>query len=321
MDAIINLYKPTGMTSFQCVAAVRKILGIKKVGHAGTLDPEASGVLPVCVGKATKLLEFFLLCPKQYQGHVMFGVATDTQDIWGQCLETGDPGNLTEEQVREAASLFTGDIRQLPPIYSAVKVDGVPLYKKARQGMAETAKRTPRTVSVYHLTVGPLGDTCLSAEFGVPVREASLDVTCSRGTYIRTLCYDIGRQLNVPACMSYLCRRAYGPFTLENAVTLEELKDGAKKLFYPPDYILTNFPTITLQEEQLRSCKNGQPTAVNREQLSLGADRPLFPRPETGIAKLCFRNDLIGVVRFYAGTELADGLLTVKPWKYMGGGD
>ena len=335
MDAIINVYKPTGMTSFQCVAAVRKILGTKKVGHAGTLDPEASGVLPICVGKATKLLEFFLLCRKSYRGHVLFGVSTDTQDVWGQRLDAGDPSQLTDEQVRQVVAHFTGEIEQIPPVYSAIKVDGVPMYKRARQGDADEVEMAPRQVHVYELTMGSLMRTELSSEFGVPVREALIDVECSRGTYVRTLCYDIGRTLGVPSCMSSLCRKSYGPFSLDNTVTLEELADGAnaalkqgdmgvrvngKILFYLPEYILANFPIITLNAKQMRSFHNGQNTEIEGQQLTFGTDHPLFPRPDKGIARLRFEDKLVGVVRFYVGTDLEGrDVLTVRPWKYMGG--
>lgn len=337
MDAIINVYKPTGMTSFKCVAAVRKILGTKKVGHAGTLDPEASGVLPICVGKATKLLEFFLLCRKSYRGNAMFGVATDTQDIWGQRLSFGNPSALTDHLVREAARHFTGEIEQIPPVYSAIKVDGVPMYKRARQGEAEEISLEPRRVKIYSLEISPLRETVLSDIFNVPVREVQLDVECSRGTYIRTLCYDLGRSLGVPSCMSSLCRRSYGPFSLDNAVTLEELEDAAeaafanddmgvladgKIVFYSPEYILANFPTITLNNKQMRCFKDGQNTEIEGQQLTFGSDNPLFPRPDKGIARLKFGDKLVGVVRFFVGTDSAsEDVLTVRPWKYIGGDD
>lgn len=335
MDAIINVYKPAGMTSFQCVAAVRKILGTKKAGHAGTLDPEASGVLPICVGKATKLLEFFLMCRKSYRGNVMFGVSTDTQDIWGQRLSAGDPSMLTDALVREATSCFTGEIEQIPPAYSAIKVDGVPMYKRARKGDAEQIALEPRKVHVYSLVMSSLGGTEMSDCFHVPVREAQIDVECSRGTYVRTLCYDIGRRLGAPSCMSFLCRKSYGPFSLDNAVTLEELEEGAKAalanddmgvlvngkiVFYAPEYILANFPVITLNHKQMRSFRNGQNTEIGGQQLAFGTDHPLFPKPDKGIARLEFDHKLVGVVRFFVGTDSrSEDVLTVRPWKFLGG--
>ena len=328
MDAIINVYKPAGMTSFQCVAAVRKILRTKKVGHAGTLDPEASGVLPICVGKATKLLEFFLMCRKS-------GVSTDTQDIWGQRLSAGDPSALTDSLVREAAACFVGEIEQIPPAYSAIKIDGVPMYKRARNGEAEYIELSPRKIHVYSLTMSSLGGTELSDLFHVPVREAQMDVECSRGTYVRTLCYDIGRRLGVPSCMSYLCRKSYGPFLLDRAVTLEELEEGTKAaaanddkdiwvngkiLFYAPEYILANFPVITLNPKQMRCFRNGQNTEIEGQQLAFGTNHPLFPKPDPGIARLEFDHKLVGVVRFFVGTDShSEDVLTVRPWKFLGG--
>lgn len=335
MDTIINVYKPSGMTSFKCVAAVRKILNTKKVGHAGTLDPEASGVLPICVGKATKLLEFFLLCRKSYRGNVMFGISTDTQDIWGQRLSSGDPSMLTDSMLQEAASHFTGAIEQIPPAYSAIKIDGVPMYQRARKGEAEDVILEPRSVNVYSLELSHLRDTVLSDVFNVPVREAQIDVECSRGTYVRTLCYDIGRRLEVPSCMSYLCRKSYGPFSLNNAVTLEELEDAAKAaleyddmgvlangkiVFYDPDYILANFPVITLNNKQMRCFRNGQTVEIEGTQLRFGTSHPLFPTPDKGIARLKFDNKLVGVVRFFVGTDLQSrDALMVRPWKFIGG--
>ena len=221
MDGIINIYKPKGITSFKCVAAVRRKLGVAKAGHAGTLDPEADGVLPVCVGRATRLSELFLTCPKSYKGRVLFGAATDTQDIWGKAVEVSDADFLTDGDVQKAAECFKGEIFQTPPAYSALKVDGVPMYKKARAG--QDVKAAARKVNIYDLSVGPLSAAERNETFGAITKEAEIEVSCSRGTYIRTLCFDLGEKVGLPACMSALTRTSYGPMRLENAVTLEEL--------------------------------------------------------------------------------------------------
>lgn len=335
MDAIINLNKPEGMTSFQCVSAVRRILGIKKVGHAGTLDPEASGVLPICVGRATKLLEFFLLCQKSYRASILFGVATDTQDVWGQSLEVKDPSFLREERVQACVQCLTGEQEQTPPAYSAIKVKGIPMYKRARSGQASEVELCPRKIFIYQLQMSFVGAVTVSEKFQVPVREAKLDVTCSRGTYVRTLCYDIGRRLDCPACMSGLCRTSYGPFLLQDSITLEELEDAAraaaehkeselfvneKIAFYAPEYILLNFPVIHMTPKQAKRFRNGQETVIFGQQLSFGADAPLCPKPDPGIACLKLGDQLAGVVRFFVGTDSEEqDALVVKPWKYLGG--
>lgn len=317
MDGIINLYKPAGISSFQCVAAVKRILKTKKVGHAGTLDPEATGVLPICVGKATKLAELFLCCPKSYRGKVLFGVSTNTQDVWGQTLATADVSGLTEEALLEASEKFKGDIEQIPPAFSAIKVNGQPLYKKARAG--ETVEVPVRKVHIYDFKVSFFMGTDLELyreKYGVYVKEAVVETTCSRGTYVRTLCYDLGRTLGIPSCMSELCRTSYGPLSLETAVSLEQLETDSEKYILPMEYILHNFPVIEATDVQIRRFINGQKTTVTETQFTWPEKSYLYPTTEEKRACLKHKGNLIAIV----GTDLdGDGRILVKPWKFLGG--
>lgn len=253
---VINVYKEAGMTSFQVVFHLRKLTGEKKIGHTGTLDPDATGVLPVCIGKATKLVDFLMDSDKQYRAVLRFGMRTDTQDITGSVLE-----EITEdetrrilkdpENIRSAFSHFTGTFEQLPPMYSAVKVDGVKLVDAARRGREIERKKRPVTVSSYEdLTIRGLEDPKgpVTAEF---------TVNCSKGTYIRTLCEDIGRFLSVPACMERLERTRTGGLDLSTAKTLDEIREESGKgrledLIIPTDHFLTKYPPLRVKDPAIR---------------------------------------------------------------------
>ncbi len=316
MDGIINLYKPAGMTSFQCVAAIKRIFKTKKVGHAGTLDPEATGVLPICLGKATKLAELFLCCPKSYRGKVRFGQATDTQDVWGQTLEEADASGLTIEQVRLAAEKFKGEIEQVPSAFSAIKINGQPLYKKARAGVE--VEVPSRKVFVYDFSVGTDLDDNLTDVAGGK-KEIVVNTTCSRGTYVRTLCYDLGRAVGLPACMSELCRTSYGPLKLEEAVTLEELDAGTdlEKFVLPLHYILKNYTCIDVTDVQLKRFINGLPTTVAKYQFKNEPEDFLYPKAEADKAYLMYKGKLAAIV--YVGTDLDEERVSIKSWKFFGG--
>ena len=261
MDGIINIYKEAGMTSFSCVAQVRKIIQSEKAGHAGTLDPQATGVLPVLVGKATRCSDLFLEMPKRYIGEITFGIETDTCDIWGQPVSQAQPCDpalraVCRDSVQEAIGRFTGEIEQFPPAYAAVKINGVPAYKLARRG--KPVEMRSRMVTVYR--IGLLHFT--RNEGAYP--KAVLDVTCSRGTYIRSLCRDIGKQLGVCACMSALERTEYGPLKKERAMTLQQLRgycDGKTDGFpYDPvDRLLQDDPYLILNAEEEKKYRAGVP--------------------------------------------------------------
>lgn len=223
MDGILNLLKPPGMTSHDVVAVVRRTLSIKKVGHTGTLDPGVAGVLPICVGRATRLAEYIAGEDKAYRAEITFGVTTDTQDSFGTVTGERDASHLTRGDLAYALTRFQGEIAQQPPMYSAVKVQGKRLYELAREG--QEVERTARPVTIHKLGL-------LDFRLGVhPV--AFVDVVCSKGTYIRTLAADIGEALGVGAHMSYLVRTRSGRFRLEEAFTLEELAAGKAPLMPP----------------------------------------------------------------------------------------
>ena len=246
MNGIVNVYKPAGMTSFAACAVVRRLTGERKCGHGGTLDPEATGVLPVLLGKATRLSDMFLTLHKTYEARVRFGVSYDTGDVWGSPVGTASAAQrelldaLTFGKVRNAAAEFIGEVVQLPPAYSALKIGGVPAYKLARKG--ETPQLEPRTINIYSLEI--------TGFYPDPERpEATLRVECGRGTYIRTLCCDIAAALGVPGAMASLVRTSYGPLKASDAVLPEALPEATSFLL-PCDTILGGYPEVRLNGGQ-----------------------------------------------------------------------
>ena len=211
MNGILNLYKPSGITSHSAVAAVKRLFGAQKAGHCGTLDPMAAGVLPVMLGSAVKLSEYLVEHDKRYRASILLGVRTDTQDVTGTVTAKYEGPLPGVAAVRQAASRFVGRIRQTPPMYSALKRDGKKLVNLARSGIE--IERESREVTIHAIDV--------SARNG----EIFLDVCCARGTYIRTLCDDIGELLGCHACMQALERTAVGRFTKDDAHTLEQLRE------------------------------------------------------------------------------------------------
>lgn len=248
MNGIINIYKEAGYTSFDVVAKMRGILKIKKMGHTGTLDPDATGVLPVCIGNGTKLVELFSDHEKEYIAELRLGVATDTQDLSGEILKTS-PVEVSCEEIREAVLSFVGEYMQLPPMYSAVKVNGKKLYELAREG--KEVERKARLVSFREIEI-------LSMELPV----VKIRVVCSKGTYIRTLCNDIGEKLGCFGAMKSLIRTRVGMFKLEDAITLEELeqyRDAGKlaEILLPSDSIFMHLPAVYAKPENCRFLDNG----------------------------------------------------------------
>ena len=210
-SGIINVYKEKGFTSFDVVAKLRGILKTKKIGHTGTLDPDAEGVLPVCIGRATKVCDLLTDKDKVYEAVLLLGVETDTQDISGQVLEQL-PVESSEEAVKEAIDSFVGEYAQVPPMYSALKVNGKKLYELAREG--KTVERKARRVQIYSIDI---------LEINLP--KIRISVHCSKGTYIRTLCHDIGQKLGCGGCMESLLRTKAGAFSLEGALKLSEIAE------------------------------------------------------------------------------------------------
>jgi tRNA pseudouridine55 synthase len=247
MDGILVVDKPAGMTSHDVVDRVRKSLGTKKVGHAGTLDPDATGLLVVGVGRATRLLSYAQETPKRYTAVARFGVTTTTQDSSGE-VTSERPARITEADLKEVLDDFTGELKQIPPMVSAVKVGGERLYKKARRG--EEVERAPRVVTVYELAL---------VDFDATGPTATLDVACSAGTYVRTLVADIGEALGCGAHLAALRRTENAGFTIDDAVKLEDV--DARRL-RPPSDAVRALPTIEVEESDVRLVATGRPLAA-----------------------------------------------------------
>lgn len=251
LSGMLNVYKEKGYTSHDVVAKLRGITGQKKIGHTGTLDPEAEGVLPVCLGKATRVCGLLTEKDKSYRAVLRLGVTTDTQDLTGTVLEECDPMSLTEEAIRRTIDGFTGELEQIPPMYSALKVNGKRLYELAREG--KTVERKARAVTIYGIRI---------REIRIP--EVEFDVSCSRGTYIRTLCQDIGEKLGTGGCMAALLRTRSGSFSLEESHRLEEIREAAERgklqeLLIPVDTVFSELRSVTIAPEQEKRLRNGNP--------------------------------------------------------------
>ena len=263
MNGIINVYKEAGFTSFDVVAKLRGILKQKKIGHTGTLDPDAVGVLPVCLGSATKLCDMLTDKKKEYIAEFVLGKVTDTQDISGTVIEEKEVV-CTEEEVKAAIDSFVGTYGQLPPMYSAIKVDGKRLYELARQG--KEVERKTRPVTLYEIEI---------LKMELPL--VSIRVLCSKGTYIRTLCHDIGMQLNCGAVMTSLKRTASGQFGLDTAHTLAEIealrdKGSLDSAIIPVDEVFKNLPAIVLKGDLVSKILNGNYISWNKCKMYIRKD-------------------------------------------------
>lgn len=249
IHGVINIQKEKGYTSHDVVAKLRGIVGQKKIGHTGTLDPDATGVLPVCFGKATKLCDMLTDKNKTYETVMLLGKVTDTQDISGEVLSEASVEALNDEMVREAVMSFVGDYLQIPPMYSALKVNGKKLYELAREGIE--VERKARPVSILDIQI---------KEISLP--RVRMEVSCSKGTYIRTLCHDIGAKLGCGACMEELIRTKVSRFELKNSVTLaqvQELKDCGRlaDVLVPIDEMFSDYEAVTLKSEFMALVYNG----------------------------------------------------------------
>ena len=249
MDGVLNVLKPTGMTSFDVVAYIRRLAGVKKVGHCGTLDPAAAGVLPICVGAATGLSDYLSSSGKSYRAEILFGVHTDSIDLDGAVVRSKRIQGPDRQAISRVLSGFIGKQYQTPPMYSAIKADGKRLYELARKGIE--VKREAREVTIYSLRL-----------VWVMKGRAVIEVDCSKGTYIRSLCEDIGKKLGVDACMSFLIRTCSSGLLLSNAYTLEQLgtlgKSGRlEEAAIPIENMLTGFPGCILSDAQLKRFMNG----------------------------------------------------------------
>ena len=251
MDGIVIVDKPQGWTSQDVTARLRRVFGTRRIGHGGTLDPMATGVLPVFVGRATRAVEFFEHAEKTYETVLRLGITTDTEDMTGTVL-TEEKVSFTEEQLQETLAAFRGEILQVPPMYSALKVNGQKLCDLARKG--KTVARQPRPITIHELTLVERGENTLR-----------LRVRCSKGTYIRTLCKDIGEKLGCGGCMESLRRVAAGEYTVDEAVPLQTLLDTEEpeKYLRDVDTMFRNYPAVTLTANQETRCRNGNAFSVS----------------------------------------------------------
>ena len=249
VNGIINVYKEKGFTSFDVVAKMRGIFHQKKIGHTGTLDPDAEGVLPVCLGKATKVCDLLTDKDKEYKAVLLLGQETDTQDITGTVLNHAEV-TVTEEEVKNAILSFVGEYEQVPPMYSALKVNGQKLCDLARKGI--TVERKSRPVKIHQIEI-----------ISIQLPEVEMIVSCSKGTYIRTLCDDIGKKLGCFGCMKSLLRTKVDRFLLENTYKLSELEELVKlpeekwQFLAPVDIVFHKYQSITAKEEARKLVING----------------------------------------------------------------
>ena len=251
INGVVVVNKPQNWTSHDCVAVVRRVIGVKRVGHTGTLDPMATGVLPVCVGTAARINEYLDYDTKTYDCVMKLGIITDTLDIWGEVLEERPVPDMDEAVIAETIMGFTSEISQIPPKYSALKVAGKKLYEYARAGQEVEIK--PRKINIKHISVNNID---------LENKEISFTVECSKGTYIRSLCADIGEKLGCGACMSGLVRTKTGVFTLDDTVDIEAVKKMSReelvsKLF-PTDYPLVQFGRVELSANRAKDFVNGK---------------------------------------------------------------
>lgn len=249
MDGIINILKAPDMTSFDAVAQIRRLLREKKVGHTGTLDPDAVGVLPICLGKATRMVELLVDDHKFYRGEITLGIETDTQDSTGTVVQRRETDGVTRECVIEALASLTGRILQVPPMVSALKHQGKRLYELARAGIE--VEREPREVEIFSLKI-----------LRIDLPKIWIDIECSKGTYIRTLAHDCGQALGTGAHLSYLIRTGTGQFTLENSVTLAELQQAVienrvGQYLLPLDFGISSMPKVLVHRLAEKKAING----------------------------------------------------------------
>ena len=300
MDGIFNIYKEKGFTSHDVVAIVRRTIHMKKVGHTGTLDPDAEGVLPVCVGKATKLSDVIMDGRKSYRAMLRLGITTTTEDASGEVLETKE-GDFNEDKIREVVASFIGRLEQVPPMYSAVKVNGKKLYELAREG--KEIERKSRTIEVYDIRIRQF----------LPPDRVEIDVDCSKGTYIRTLCSDIGKALGCGGHMAELLRTRTGAFSLENAIKLDELKalaeqEKAEEVLLTMEEALEDFPMVKVSEKSQKFLYNG-----GKIQERFLTEKPAVLTEGEIVATYDHENNLVGLYEI----KKEENNYFIKPFKML----
>ncbi|ANA83127.1 tRNA pseudouridine(55) synthase TruB [Paenibacillus glucanolyticus] len=271
LEGILAVHKPAGWTSHDVVAKVRGILRMKRIGHTGTLDPEVTGVLPLCLGRATRVVEYLQELPKEYHAVLRLGYSTDTEDITGSVTETADEVHVTKNEAIEALQSFMGPISQVPPMYSAVKINGKRLYELAREG--KTVERKSRTVTIHEIE---MTDFDAEGEY----TDISFRVLCSKGTYIRTLCVDIGRKLGLPSVMVKLERTVSAGITEQQCLTLEQIEQFMKEgtlhtRLIPVDQAIHNLPEHTVSEEKTEAALQGQRLSSRAVEPAVDSSEPI----------------------------------------------
>ena len=300
MDGIFNIYKEKGFTSHDVVAIVRRTIHMKKVGHTGTLDPDAEGVLPVCVGKATKLSDVIMDGRKSYRAMLRLGMTTTTEDASGEVLETKEV-DFNEDKIREVVASFIGKLEQIPPMYSAVKVNGKKLYELAREG--KEIERKSRTIEVYDIRIRQF----------LPPDRVEIDVDCSKGTYIRTLCSDIGKALGCGGHMAELLRTRTGAFSLENAIKLDELKALAEQekvetVLLTMEEALEDFPVVKVSEKSQKFLYNG-----GKIQERFLTEKPAVLTEGEIVVTYDYENNLVGLYEI----KKEENNFYIKPYKML----
>ena len=252
MNGVLNIFKPKGMSSFDAVRIVKKVAGTGKVGHTGTLDPEATGVLPICIGKATKIIDYIMNSEKVYEVTLKLGIRTTTYDLEGEVLEEKDCNHLTDVEILQAVKSFIGEYSQVPPMYSALKQNGVRLYELARKGIE--VEREGRLITIYNIEDIKINNPYIS-----------MKVSCSKGTYIRSLCYDIGEKLGVFATMTELNRAKTSVFSQEESININDLtKENINEYILSMEEALEKYDKIIVRGKYVNLLINGVRVGDNR---------------------------------------------------------
>lgn len=300
ISGIIVVNKEKDWTSHDCVAVMRRLVSVKRIGHTGTLDPMAEGVLPICIGTTTRIMEYLDIDYKTYRCEMTLGLETDTQDIWGEVISEKPTNNITKDDILNVCSEFVGDITQIPPKYSALKVNGKKLYEYARSGQEVEIKS--RIINIKELNVIEIIDN-----------KVTFDVTCSKGTYVRTICKDIGDKLGCLATMSGLTRIASGVFNIEDSSTITELREMARedilKRLLPPDYPLVHFGKINLDSIAAKDFINGKKMNVLKRNEEINI---LEKSNHNEMYKVYFGETFLGVARIEENILIADKVFNVR---------
>ena len=309
MNGIINFHKPQQVTSHDCVALIRRLTGIKRVGHTGTLDPMATGVLPICIGSATRITEYLDQDEKTYRCTMQLGIETDTQDIWGQILRERPVENILPDRIAEVVFSFQGDVVQIPPKYSALKVNGKRLYEYARAGQEVEIKSR-------HIFISKISLDCIQGN------QITFTATCSKGTYVRTLCQDIGEKLGCGGTMTGLVRLATGMFRLEDAYTPEALKSMTKEeiegILIPIEAPLNQFAPMILDQQTARDFTNGKTILIPESMMTNieSVSDFLVSDPKYDVSahlvRVYYSHEFVGIGRISGSSLTADKVFNTR---------